>query len=327
VRKALAAVLLVLPTRAVAAESGGADATSTSPQAVAPAIQPAPIQGASVASVESSAPSSAPSSAQPSALAWRWGRFSAADYVVTGTGAGITLAAAIIRPRAQHSLSGGVWFDENVRGAVRPSSLSTRYIFRDISDVGVSFAVTWPFIADALTIAWWYRGSRRVAQEMSLINLETLAVAGAIQGATNVLVSRERPYGRNCGTSQLPSDALDCEGSVHYRSFFSGHSAFSFTGAALVCIHHFKNELLGPPWDALSCAGGYTVATTTAAFRVVSDVHYASDVLTGALVGTLVGYGVPLLHYRENEAGSARSSRLQLRLVPAQGGLGVLGIF
>jgi membrane-associated phospholipid phosphatase len=214
-----------------------------------------------------------------------------------------------------------------VRDALRAKTLATRYTFRDASDVGLSLAVSWPFAADALTAAWWYRGSREAAQEMALIDLETLAISGALQGATNVLVSRERPYGSTCGSSVLPSDALDCTGSIHYRSFFSGHSSFAFTGAALICVHHFENDLLGAPWDALSCAGGYAVAATTATFRVVSDVHYASDILTGALLGTLVGYGVPLLHYRYVVAPSATAAGLQLHLIPAPNGLGLLGIF
>ena len=269
----------------------------------------------------------------PPALVWRWQRFSAANYLVTGVGAGLTLAMAIVHPRAQHHLNGGVWFDESVRDTLRVDTLPNRYIFRDASDVGLSLMVSWPFVADALTTAWWYRGSRESAQEMALIDLETLAVAGALQGATNVLVSRERPFGRDCGSGELPADAIDCKNSFHYRSFFSGHSAFSFTSAALICVHHMENELLGPPWDAISCAGGYAVAATTATFRVVADVHYASDVLLGAAVGTLVGYSVPLLHYRKLGGGSrmqARASdvqRLQLHLVPSPGGVGLLGIF
>ena len=263
----------------------------------------------------------------PPPLIWKWPTFGAGDYVVAATGAAITLTAAIVKPRAKHSLNGGLWFDESVRNALRARTISGRYIFRDASDVGLSLAVSWPFMGDALTGAWWYRGSREAAQEMALIDLETLAVSGALQGAANVLVSRERPYGRTCGSSDLPSDALDCTGSVHYRSFFSGHSAFSFTGAALICIHHFENELIGGPWDALSCAGGYAVAATTATFRVVSDVHYASDVLTGALLGTLVGYGVPLLHYRNVVKPEARNASLQLHLIPAPNGIGLLGIF
>lgn len=271
----------------------------------------------------------------PPPLIWQWRTFSTADYVVTLTGGAITLAAAIVSPRSRHSLSGGIGFDDDVRKALRAGTLAARYRYRDASDVGLSLTVSWPFVVDALTTAWWYRGSRETAQEMSLINLETLAISGAIQGTTNVLVSRQRPYGPDCGSDELPGDAIDCVNSFHYRSFFSGHSAFSFTSAALICIHHFENELLGGPWDAVSCATGYAVAGATATLRVVADVHYASDVLLGAAVGTLVGYGVPLFHYRDiggsRERSRARGARgahgLQLRLVPSAGGVGVLGIF
>jgi len=263
----------------------------------------------------------------PPALVWRWKRFSTANYLLTTAGAGLTLAMAIAKPQAQHHLSGGILFDESVRNALRVDTLPNRYIFRDASDVGLSLMVSWPFVADALTTAWWYRGSREAAQEMALIDLETLAVSGAIQGVTNVLVSRERPYGRDCGSEELPSDAIDCANSVHYRSFFSGHSSFSFTSAALICVHHFKNELLGAPWDALSCAGGYAVATTTATFRVMGDMHYATDVLTGALLGTIVGYGVPLLHYARPDTTATTFAGVQLHLIPQLNGLGVLGVF
>lgn len=268
----------------------------------------------------------------PPPLVWKWPTFGLGNYIVTAAAAGVTLTAAILKPSSTHKLSGGILFDDAARDALRADKLADRYIFRDASDVGLSLAVSWPFAVDALTTAWWYRGSRETAAEMALIDLETLAISGALQGATNVLVSRERPFGPGCGQGELPEDAIDCRNNFHYRSFFSGHSSFSFTGAALVCVHHMKNELLGPPWDALSCAGGYAVAATTATFRVVADVHYASDILLGAAMGTLVGYGVPLLHYRREVGPSGRASvtspqQLQLHLVPSPGGIGVLGIF
>jgi hypothetical protein len=268
----------------------------------------------------------------PPPLVWKWPTFSAVNFVVTAVGAGVTLGASIVKPSAKHKLTGGILFDDDVRDAVRAKRLADRYVFRDASDVGLSLNVSWPFAADALTAAWWYRGSRETAEQMALIDLETLAVVGAVQGATNVLVSRERPFGQGCGEGELPSDAIDCKNSFHYRSFFSGHSAFSFTGAALICVHHMENELLGPPWDALSCAGGYAVAATTATFRVVADVHYASDILLGAAVGTLVGYSIPLLHYRKIVGPSGRASmpsptQLQVNLVPSPGGIGLMGVF
>lgn len=249
------------------------------------------------------------------------------DWAITLVGGGVTLATAIIEPIPQHKLKGGIWFDEAARRALRPDGVATRFGFQDASDVGVSLLVTWPFFADALTTAWWHRGSRDVAEQMALIDLETLAVTGTVQGVTNVLVSRERPYGRDCGTSELPGAALDCVGATRYRSFFSGHSAFSFASAALICVHHFQNQLLGAPWDAVSCAGGYAVAGTTALFRVVGDVHYSSDVLTGALIGTAIGYGVPLLHYAQKTRAGLHVGELRVNLVPAAGGIGLLGVF
>ncbi len=268
----------------------------------------------------------------PPPLIWKWPSFSTTDYVVTAAGAVLTLGAAIVKPRPQHSLTGPIGFDDDVRRTLRADRLADRYVFRDASDIGLSLTVSWPFVGDALTTAWWYRGSREAAQEMSLINLQTFAIVGALQGVTNVVVSRERPFGRDCGQGELPSDAIDCEGSFHYRSFFSGHSAFSFTGAALICAHHMENELLGPPWDGILCGAGYAVAGTTATFRVVADVHYASDVLLGATVGTLVGFGVPLFHYRTLGGGDRlrppqTAFSPTVNLVPSPNGIGVAGTF
>lgn len=262
----------------------------------------------------------------PPALSWRWRRFSTADYVITAAGGAVTLTAAILKPRWTKFLRNGNEFDETVRAALRADSLQERYLYRDASDIGLSLSVSWPLVADAVVGAWWYRGSREAAQEMMLIDLQTFAVVGALQGAANVIAGRERPYGRDCGGEQLPSDSIDCTGSIRYRSFFSGHASFAFAGAALVCGQHFKTRLLGTAWDALSCGGAYAVATTTALFRNVSDVHYATDTLLGAAVGTLVGYGVPLLHYRDADHQS-KSTLTELRVVPAAGGIGVLGMF
>lgn len=258
-------------------------------------------------------------------LRWEGSRFTTLDYVVTGAAAAVTLTAAIVTPLPGH-FRGGVLFDDGVRNALRLGSPVARYTARDGSDVGLSLAATWPIFVDSLTTAWWYRGSRDVAQEIALIDLEALAVAGAFQGATNLTTSRERPYGRDCG-GELPSATADCNGTSRFRSFFSGHATFSFTSAALICVHHTKLELLGAPYDAISCGVGYAVATTTAALRVAGDMHYATDVLTGALVGTLIGYGIPLLHYGRSTADTTTTGGLRVHVVPSPGGAGVVGTF
>jgi hypothetical protein len=50
-------------------------------------------------------------------------------------------------------------------------------------------------------------------------------------------------------------------------------------------------------------------------------------VLTGALLGTIIGYGVPLLHYRHVDVGKLSAGEVTLRLVPSLGGAGLMGDF
>ena len=70
------------------------------------------------------------------------------------------------------------------------------------------------------------------------------------------------------------------------------------------------------------------VAAATATFRVAGAEHYASDVITGALVGTLIGYGIPLLHFKHPDVGTVKTSGgLTMRVVPSGVGAGVVGIF
>ena len=68
-------------------------------------------------------------------------------------------------------------------------------------------------------------------------------------------------------------------GSPH--SFPSGHTTFAFTNAT-VLYQEFNNT------SPVLAYSGYAFATTTAAFRMLNNKHWMSDVLVGAGVGVLV---------------------------------------
>lgn len=248
-----------------------------------------------------------------------------ADLVVIGVGVGIQVAAEIVPPQPRHA-RGGWLFDEGARDVLRARTSAGRSAARTTSDVGVSLVAAWPFLLDALVTAWWYRGSGAVARDMALVDAEAMAVTMGLRGIAEYTVSRERPYGRECG-GELPQGSSECESDGRYRSFFSGHSSVSFTGAGLVCSQHLRLGLLGPPGDAISCAGAVGIAFVTASLRVVGDMHYATDVLTGFVVGASSGLLVPLL--RSKAAGrSTGAARLHLVAAVAGGaGLGVGGAF
>ncbi|HVM69066.1 MAG TPA: phosphatase PAP2 family protein [Gaiellaceae bacterium] len=250
-------------------------------------------------------------------------RWTTADFVITGAATAVVFGGAVASPRAEH-WRGGILFDEDARDLLRVGTLRGRYSVRDASDVGVSLASTWPFLVDALVTAWWYRGRADLARNMALVSAEAFALAAAVQGAANIVGSRERPFGRLCGT-EIPEQSVDCEPGVRYRSFYSGHATLAFTSAGLLCANHLGLGLLGRVGDVVTCVSGFTVATMTGVFRVMSDMHYASDVALGALVGTAAGLAVPLLHLERpaRPAGDA----IDLRLGPVGRGLGVVGTF
>jgi membrane-associated phospholipid phosphatase len=248
------------------------------------------------------------------------------DYIVTAGAAAVTIGSSILPPTSSARWRGGILFDEDARDALRVSSQYGRYFTRDVSDVGISFASTWPFLIDALVTAWWYRGRSDLAYRMAFVAGEAFTIAAALQGVANHFGSRERPYARNCG-SIIPEQSVDCERNVRFRSFFSGHATLAFTSAGIICVNHLGLELLGPTFDRVTCVAGYGVAALTAVFRISSDMHYTSDALIGAAVGTLAGLGVPLLHLRRPQAIPAAAGGVDMRLGGVGQGLGLTGTF
>lgn len=263
-------------------------------------------------------------------LRWSPGRprFRTSEYVVTGAAITTVLTTLVIGPRSNH-LHGGVAADEAARDALRLDGRDARWFARDLSDVLLTTMLSYPYVIDALVVAGWYRGSPDVAVQMALINTQTLAVTLGLQGLLNVLVSRERPYGRTCGTT-LPDDSRDCNSDNRYYSFFSGHTSQSFASAGLICSHHLHLKLYGGgAADTIPCVTGFAVAASVGLLRVMADEHYLSDVLTGAALGTLTGLGLPwLLHYRYGgDDGGDKDAEVTVKLVPMALGAGVVGSF
>jgi membrane-associated phospholipid phosphatase len=264
----------------------------------------------------------------PPRLHWNpaWPKVRWPELAVTGVAGVLALTTAIVSPRSDHR-RGGILFDSDVRGGMRVPTLRGRERAADASDVLLTFTLSYPFVVDALAVAGWRHRSPAVAMQMVLINTEVMAVTAGIQGLTNMLVSRERPYGRECGKENgLNPDSNDCTGSARYRSFFSGHTSLTFAAAAVTCAHHRYLRLHGDRGaDAVPCVAGFLLAGTTGALRIAADRHYVSDVLVGAAVGTLIGYGIPyLFHYRKGAAIAPTDEPpgFSITLVPASVGTG-----
>jgi membrane-associated phospholipid phosphatase len=262
-------------------------------------------------------------------LVWdpSWRRFGLVDGIAAGASVALGLAAVAVGPDENDPRRGRIALDESVRDALRSDDYAVRRTMRDASDLLVTVNIVYPYIGDALVNAAWYRDSPDVAWQLALMDGEAMAVAFGIQQTVANLVSRERPYVRTCGTD-LARTNKDCETSDRFRSYYSGHTSMAFVSAVATCTHHAYVPLHGGQGEWIPCAAGLVIAAGTGVARIGADFHYATDVLTGAAAGSLVGWLVPWLHYTTGTVPEAKqTSELRLTLVPTPGGLGVSGVF
>ena len=119
---------------------------------------------------------------------------------------------------------------------------------------------------------------------------ESVFLSYGLKELAKNLVNRPRPYMYFDGAPEK-----DIEEGDWNKSFFSGHTTLSFTGATFasyVFSKYFPDSNMKIP----VIVGSYAFATTTAILRMASGNHFFTDVLTGAIVGTLSGFLVPYLH-------------------------------
>ncbi len=281
--------------------------------------------GLAAMSVASVAQASEPPARPP--LQWNpeWPRFRTLEYVASGAFIALGIGSLFLEPTA------GAWsqrngFDEAFRDTFRLRSASDRSTTRAISDVLLFGTLSFPFIVDVVAVAGLGHGNTDVARQLTFMNVETLAVSIGLQTFISGLASRERPYGRSCGTEDSPPDGF-CEGKRRYLSFYSGHATAVFTVAGLTCAHHQNLPLYGGGVaDGFACGAVVAAAFATATFRITSDEHHASDILLGSGLGFLAGYGLPtFLHY--NVPGRGKKSRTSMTLGggPAPIGLSLMG--
>ncbi|MCR5763422.1 MAG: phosphatase PAP2 family protein [Treponema sp.] len=114
-------------------------------------------------------------------------------------------------------------------------------------------------------------------------------------GMKNIIkttVLRTRPY---MYTDTVDKNSLDNHDFTF--SFPSGHSADAFMGAAFLS-YVFSQYYPDSKFKVPVIATSYAFAVGTGLLRVASGNHFLSDVAGGALLGTVIGFGIPFIHHR-----------------------------
>ena len=125
---------------------------------------------------------------------------------------------------------------------------------------------------------------------LGLMFTESTLIAIGLKDILKGVVRRYRPY---MHSQDPPKEFIN--DSDRYFSFPSGHTTMAFTGATLMSVL-FATWYPDSEFTALVIAGSFALATATAVFRVASGQHFVTDVLAGALIGSLTGLVVPLIH-------------------------------
>lgn len=152
-----------------------------------------------------------------------------------------------------------------------------------------------PVLALGAVVAAGVRSrARSHAAQDAVIVLNAVLLTVAFTDFAKKVASRQRPafhfgVGGMTEAANVPVE--------RFLSFFSGDTAIAFS---LIAASATVLRLRGHQVASRVAAGGGAVAMMAGLLRVAADMHWASDVLTGAAVGTLVGVALPaVVHGRE----------------------------
>ncbi|WP_426750858.1 phosphatase PAP2 family protein [Myxococcus sp. Y35] len=165
--------------------------------------------------------------------------------------------------------------------------------------------------------------SRFFAEDASII-VQSAVLASLANQTVKFIAGRERPF-----VHVLPEDqkGLTAQPSDNNLSFYSGHTNLAFS---LVVSAGTVAAMRGYKHQAWIWAAGLPVATSVGLLRMGADKHYLTDVAMGALLGSAVGFAVPmLLHSRKSDSAPATAQTGQLRVTPMAGTqmVGISGAF
>ena len=145
-----------------------------------------------------------------------------------------------------------------------------------------------------LSLAVTEPGSQRAGTVLTMYG-ETLLLNGGIVTMLKGLVNRTRPYAYN-DDPDISMEQRTSHDTV--LSFPSGHTANAFAAAVFMSTVYGRLHPDGSG-RAWVWAGSLTAAAGVGYLRYAAGKHYPTDIIAGAVIGSLVGWLVPKLHEQD----------------------------
>lgn len=237
------------------------------------------------------------------------------DVPVTATAGTLWIVSELLKAElapASCRVCGTNRLDEAARDALLWDDAATA---RHASDAVAFGLIPAAAAANALLAA----GGERDGWVDLLVVVQAATIAADLNQLAKFAVGRERPF---VHFGNYPADPARADDPDDDLSFFSGHTTLAFAlAAASGTVSSMRGDRSAPwVWGA-----GVTLAATVGYLRIAGDMHYLTDVLTGAAVGTAVGVGVPwLLHRPRGGSGSSEGGVVrqgEVAVFPLVGGV------
>jgi membrane-associated phospholipid phosphatase len=204
------------------------------------------------------------------------------DSILLGAGLGFSgTTEFLLQPK--HFPEPGALALADVNPVDRVAVLPYSKGLRSASDVLMYVSVAVPFALAAIHDMNGFPAA-------GVVSLEALSLANGTKNAVKILLPRYRPYMYRGGAADVDRREDD-------ESFPSGHATIAFTTAAL-SAYLFTSYYPDSPLLVPFLVADYALAGLTASLRVASGMHFVTDVVVGAVIGTAFGFLLPVLHQR-----------------------------
>lgn len=146
-----------------------------------------------------------------------------------------------------------------------------------------------------------FKNTRSDLLKIAVVGAETVFYTVGLTYAAKTLFLRPRPFMYNANNNLY--DKADSDGRF---SFFSGHSSIS-AAATFFTASTLNIYLPNLKYKAILWTAAAVLPAATALYRVQAGKHFPTDVITGYLVGSALGIGIPYLHSKPTNKISVES--------------------
>lgn len=173
---------------------------------------------------------------------------------------------------------------DDVNAFDRPATYNYSINAKSFSDVAVVLSTALP------AILLFSENVRKDFKTFGVMYVQTLLFVGALPTFGKGRVVRTRPFVYN------PDAPLEKKLEKDARfSWYSGHTTSAFAGAVFFSTL-YGNYFPHSRWKPFVWGGSLLLSSLVGYLRVEAGKHFPTDVLTGAAVGSAIGFIIPWLH-------------------------------